>query len=235
MALTPHQNEALLREIDDAVKQDDLVNFWRKYGRVIAAAVVLGLAVFAGWLYWNHHQAKTAEADGEQFARLMSAAQRATLDEDIYKQIMAEGGPGYRAQAELLKAALAAGGENPKDALAAYDAVLADAKAPTPMKDAALLRRTTLAFDDMQPAEVISALQPLAVTGNPWFGSAGELTAIAHLKAGKRDEAGKLFSAIAADPIVPESVKMRAGQMASMLGAPPVEAEKAAATSTPQS
>lgn len=235
MALTPHQNEALLREIDDAVKQDDLLNFWRRYGRVVAGAVVLGLAAFGGWLYWQHHQTTVANANGEQFARLMSAAQRATLDDDVYKQILAEGGPGYRAQAELLKAALSSGGGKEKDALAAYDAILADAKAPAPMKDAALLRRTTLAFDEMKPADVIAALKPLAVADSPWFGSAGELTAIAHLKAGQREEAGKLFSALSADPIVPESIKLRAGQMASMLGSPPAQPTTGTAATTPAS
>jgi Uncharacterized protein conserved in bacteria len=235
LALTPHQNEALLREIDDAVRQDDLLSFWQTYGRVIIAAVVLGLAAFGGWLYWQHHQTQVAEANGEQFARLMSAAQRATLDEDIFKQIMAEGGPGYRAQAELVKAAMASGRDDKKTAIATFDAILADAEAPQPAKDAALLRRTALAFDDMKPQDVIAALKPLAVPGNPWFGSAGELTAIAHLKAGQREQAGKIFNDMTNDPLVPESIKLRAGQMASMLGSATPAPESGQTAQTPAS
>ncbi|MCW2362089.1 MULTISPECIES: tetratricopeptide repeat protein [Sphingobium] len=235
MALTPHQNEALLREIDDAVRQDDLLSFWKNYGRLVIAVVVLGLAAFGGWLYWQHHQTQKAEANGEQFARLMSAAQRATLDDGVYKQIMAEGGPGYRAQAEMLRAALAGGRNDAKTALAAYDAILADAQAPAATKDAALMRRTALAFDSMKPQDVIAALKPLAMPGNSWFGSAGELTAIAHLKAGQRDQAGKIFNEMANDPLVPESIKLRAGQMASMLGSATTPKQAGPTADTPAS
>jgi len=220
LALTPQQNDALLREIDDAVRQDDLLSFWRKYGVAVAIVVVLGLAAFGGWLYWQHHQTSKAEAQGEQFARLLTGAQRATLDEDVYKGIVADGSPAYRTQAEMVKAALAAGRDEGKEALPVYDAIIADAEAPGPMKDAALVRRTATAFDEMKPEDVITALKPLAVAGNPWFGSAGELTAIAHLKLNQRDQAGKLFNGIANDLAVPESIRLRAGQMASMLGSP---------------
>jgi hypothetical protein len=66
---------------------------------------------------------------------------------------------------------------------------------------------------------VINRLQPLAVTGNPWFGSAGELTAMAMLKQNRVGEAKRLFAAIAADRTVPQSLRDRAGQIAGTLGA----------------
>ena len=52
----------------------------------------------------------------------------------------------------------------------------------------------------------------------PWFGSAGEMTALALIKQGKKDEAGKLFAAIGRDKSVPEVIRGRAVQMASSLG-----------------
>jgi hypothetical protein len=56
------------------------------------------------------------------------------------------------------------------------------------------------------------------VPGNPWFGSAGELTAIAYLKMGRRDLASEMFTSIGREAAVPESIRLRAGQMASALG-----------------
>jgi hypothetical protein len=230
LALTPYQNEALLREVDDAVRQDDLVSFWRTYGKLLAAAVVLGLAAFGGWLLWQNQQVKAAEARSVELSNLLKAAQGATLDQPVYNRLVADGGPGYRAQAELIKAALAAGRGDDKTATETYQAVIGDAGALAPMKDAALLRKTALGFDSMTPEAVVAALKDLAVPGNPWFGSAGELTAIAYLKMGRRDQAGQLFATISRDPPVPESIKLRAGQMASMLGSLPATAPAAAAT-----
>ena len=73
-------------------------------------------------------------------------------------------------------------------------------------------------FDTIPPAEVVERLKPLAVPGNPWFGSAGELVGIAYLKQNKPDLAGPLFSAIAQDESVPESLRARSRQISGLLG-----------------
>ncbi|HZV17681.1 MAG TPA: tetratricopeptide repeat protein [Sphingobium sp.] len=221
MALSPYETDALLREVDEAVRQDDMASFWLKYGRVVLVAIVLGLAAFGGWLYWQEHRISTAHENSEQFATLLKSAGGGTLDQQLYDQIAKDGGPAYRTEAALVKAALAAGKNETKAAIADYDAILNDADALPPMKEAALIRKTTLAFDTMKPAEVISTLQPLVVPDGPWFGSAGELTALAHLKMGQRAEATKLFEAIGKATQVPETLRLRAGQMASALGAAP--------------
>jgi hypothetical protein len=74
-------------------------------------------------------------------------------------------------------------------------------------------------YDRLAPDEVISRLSPLAVRGNPWFGSAGEMLAIAYLKKERIQPAAKLFADIAADPNVPETIRGRAKNMAASLSA----------------
>ena len=61
-------------------------------------------------------------------------------------------------------------------------------------------------------------MEPLAKAGTPWFGSAGEITAMAYLKQGKTTEAGRLFAAIAGDKDVPQSIRARTAQIAGTLG-----------------
>lgn len=229
MALTPYQTDALLREVDDAVRQDDMVSFWRRYGRAVAVAVIFALAAYGGWLLWQNHRTSVAEANSEQFAKLLKSAEAATLDQPLYDKVVADGGAGYKGQAEMLKAALAAGKNDSKGAIAAYDAVIADPDALPPVKDAATLRKVALAFDTMTPDQVIAALKPLAVPESSWFGSAGELTAIAYLKAGRRDQAAALFANLARDRQVPETIQLRAGQMAGMLGSPVANVPSASA------
>jgi hypothetical protein len=87
-----------------------------------------------------------------------------------------------------------------------------------PYRDLATIRLTALEFDQMKPEDVISRLEPLAKAGNPWFGSAGEMTAMAMLKLGRKSEAGRLFAAMAADKQVPDTIRSRAVQIAGTLG-----------------
>jgi len=61
------------------------------------------------------------------------------------------------------------------------------------------------------------------VPGNPWFGSAGELVAMAYLRQNKPDLAGPLFAALAKDKTVPDSIRQRARQMAGALGVDAVD------------
>ena len=70
----------------------------------------------------------------------------------------------------------------------------------------------------MDKAQVAAQLQPLAQPANAWFGSAGELLAMAYLEQGKRAEAGRLFAEIARTETVPNPIRSRARQMAGVLG-----------------
>jgi hypothetical protein len=65
---------------------------------------------------------------------------------------------------------------------------------------------------------VIDRLKPLAVAGNPWFGSAGELVALAYLKQNKPELAAPIFAAMAKEKDMPASLRSRAVQMAGALG-----------------
>ena len=58
----------------------------------------------------------------------------------------------------------------------------------------------------------------MARAGEPWFGTAGEMTGLALVKQGRKTEAGQLFAAIAKDKSVPDSIRARAVQIASSLG-----------------
>ena len=97
-----------------------------------------------------------------------------------------------------------------KDAIEEYRSVANDKDLAQPYRDLATIRLTSLEFDQIKPEEVIARMEPLAKAGNPWFGSAGELTAMAMLKQGKKSEAGRMFAAMAADNQAPNTIRSRA-------------------------
>ena len=80
-------------------------------------------------------------------------------------------------------------------------------------------------FDTIPPQQVIAKLKPLAVPGHPWFGSAGELTALAYVKMGKDNLAGPIFAQIAKQEGLPQTLRSRAQQMAGALGIDTVQAD----------
>lgn len=227
MAETPPLNEALLREVDDAVRQDQLLGIWNRFGRWIVGLIVVGLAAFGGWLYWNHHSQQQSGEIAEQAQKAIETAGRGGAPDAKDLEALAQASqPGYRAMAMLVRAGVAARNDDVGSAANLYGKIASDDDLPQPYRDLATVRQVALQFDQLKPAEVIERLKPLAVEGNPWFGSAGEMTAIAYMKMSKKDMAAPLFAAIAKDEKAPETLRSRARQMAGLLGVDAVETEE---------
>jgi hypothetical protein len=101
-----------------------------------------------------------------------------------------------------------------------------DGDVPPAVRDTATIRLTQLEFDSLQPQQVIDRLAPLATKESAWYGSAGELTALALLKANRRREAAALLNGIAASKDVPPSLRARAEQLAASLSIPAAAAAR---------
>jgi len=221
LVLTPDTpNESFLREVDENLRRDQARDFAKKYGGWLIAAVVLFLAAVGGWLYWQQYQQKQAEAQSEELTKIYSqigAGQTKQAQQGL-QGLESSGNSVVRTLALLTEAAVALDANDKATAIAKYNAVANDSHAPQPYRDVALIRSVGMQFDQMKPEDVISKLQPLTKPGEPWFGTAGELTAMAYIKQGNKSAAGKLFAAIAADNNAPPTLRSRSAQIAGTLG-----------------
>ncbi|MGE3690726.1 MAG: hypothetical protein AB7F98_05035 [Novosphingobium sp.] len=230
------QHDVLLREVDEALRQDEMLGALKRWGRPAALGLAAGLAALAGFLWWDHSHNQAAGERGEQLTIALDRVEEGRLDA-AKKQFEALGkdeSPGTRAIARMMQANIALQEKRTADALKLYDAVAADAEAPKPLRDLATVRGVAANFDEMPPQQVIDKLKGLAVPGNPWFGPAGELTGIAYLKLGKNDLAGPLFAAISRDKEAPETLRARTRQMAGLLGVDAIDDTAKAASGEPQ-
>ena len=220
MAQPPDITETFVREVDENLRRDQATDFFKKNGKFLIAAVILFLAASGGLIWWRQHQVQKSEAQVEQFAAVYKDIASGNTSQVPQKldQLADEGSKGVRGSALFAKAAVALQQGDTKTAIATYKAIAEDSGLPQPYRDAALIRQTALEFDQLQPQALISRLEPLAKPGEPWFGSAGEMTALALAKQGKNQEAGQLFAAIAKDNTVPSSIRERAAQLASSFG-----------------
>jgi hypothetical protein len=225
LASQPPPNEAFFREVDEELRRDEMADFARRYGRWIIAAIVLGLLAFAGFLYWRHHQEEVAGRQGEQFQQAIESL-GANKPDEASKQLAGLATSdidGYRAMARFTQADLLLQKNDLKAAAAKFASIAQDQSLPEPFRNLALIRQTAAEYDTLKPEVVINRLRGLAVQGSPWFGSAGEMVALAYLQQGQRDLAGQLFGQIAATEHVPESIRQRAVQMSGTLGVDAVD------------
>ena len=213
-------NETFLREVDENLRRDQLRDFFKENGSWLVVAVVIFLAASGGIIWWKQHSVQRNETQVEKLAQIYkdvgggNVGQAPQQLDDLSKS----GSKAVRASAQFARAAIALQQGDTKLATATYTSIANDDGLPKPYRDAALIRQTALQFDQLQPQQVISRLAPLAKPGEPWFGSAGEMTALAMIKQGNNQQAAQLFAAIARDQGVPEALRARAVQVASSLG-----------------
>lgn len=216
-----HEDEVLIREIDEAVREDALYTFLRDHGIKVLGVITLGIAGLGGYLVWDHYAEQDLEQQSETLISALDYAEQRdfkTASEKVAPLLADGSSPAARAAARFVQAGAALEEGNTDKATGLYKEIAADADAPPALRDLARVREVSVNFDRMKPSDVIAQLAPLAKPGNAFFGSAGELVAMAHLEGGNRAEAGKLFAEIAKDEDQPETLRSRARQMAGLMG-----------------
>ncbi|MHB2169251.1 tetratricopeptide repeat protein [Alsobacter sp. R-9] len=214
----------IFREIDEDVRRDRAVEFWKKYGNVVIALALLAVAGTAGWRGWVYWQTKQSEAAGARYEAAIErvkAGNAAEAEADL-KSLASSGPKGYEQLSRLVLAA-EQGKSDPEAGVKAYDALVADGGLPQLLRDIARLRAALLLADTASPADLKTRLDPLLVQGNAFAGNARELLGLAALKAGDYEGAGKWFDAIVTDREAPASLRQRADLLLAIVRAGPVK------------
>lgn len=222
MALAPGEtNESFIREVDENLRRDQAENFVKRYGSWLIGALVLFIVAAGAFLWWQEHQRQQAAEQSEKLLAVLNDVSSGRNGKPVQDQLQAiadSGNDEYGGLAQMIQGALAQSNGDRAKALASYKAVADDKDQPQSVRDAALIRQTAIEFDSLKPDDVIARLQPFAQPGNPWFGTAGEMTGAALLKANRKAEAGRMFARVAQDNQVPGGIRSRALQLASSLG-----------------
>ena len=214
------QQDGFLREVDEALREEQLVNAFKRFAKPVGAVITVGLLALAGYLVWDHSVKSTAGERSEKAVLAFEKMQSVQLDaaaKDLVP-LLKDGTDGSRGVAAMDLAAIALEQGKSEEAAKQFGAVAADPTMPQPFRDLATIREVTIRFDTMKPDAIIVRLKPLAVPGNAFFGSAGELLALAYLEAGKPDLAGALLAQIGQDKTVPDTIRGRARMLAGGLG-----------------
>lgn len=240
MALTPRNNltdaekraqrdasqqDVFMREVDEAVRQDEMANFGKRYGKPLLGLLLVGLLAFGGWLWWSDRRESQLELTSEELVKATDQLGAGNIDaaEKALAELEQSDSLGARAVSMLTRAGIAFSKGQADEAATLYAAVAADKDMPKSYRDFATLREVSIGYDKMKPADVVTKLKPLAVPGAPFFGPAGELLGAAYMDQGKQDLAGPLFAEIAKDENVPASLRSRTRQLAGLMGVDAIE------------
>lgn len=212
-------DDSLFREVDEAVRQDQLKSLWDKYGLWIVAGALLIVAGVGGhkaWTYWQSEQSKAA--GGRFIGGITEVEDGKTTDAiNVFKSLSEEGPSGYRDLSQLQVAALVAREGKTEEAVRIYDEVADKSAAGSVLEHFARIQAASLRLDEASFDEMRKRLDVLAATGNPWRHSARELLGLSAYRNGESDAAQRYFDVMLSDQQTPTNMRRRAEMMLSLL------------------
>lgn len=219
--------DALMREVDEELRREQMQKVWEQYGTYIVAGAFAVLIGVGGFKWWESRKIAAAERAGQQFEQALDLVSAGKADE-ARSQLQAIGATSSSSYAILASLALA--GQSAKagktdEAVAAYDAAAARAGDPL-IKDYARLQSVALKVDSADFTDVKNRLNDLIADTSPWRYMARELLGVAALRSGKLDEARTTLAPLSADMRAPAAVRDRAGALMNLVVAAEQEREQ---------
>jgi hypothetical protein len=223
--------DEFIREVDDAVRQEQWLKLWQQYGSYIVAAalaLVIGSAAAVGWRSWQENQ----RLDD---ARRYAAAQQLLRDDkpaeaaEAFAALAEDARSGYRLLARLRAAEARARAGDPAAATAALEQLATNDDTDPVYRSLGELLATQRDFTDAQPKALLAQLEPLVGIDDPWRYSALELRALAQMQSGDSTAARQTLDDLLADPLTPPHLAQRAAELLAYLGGPPAGEQPAAA------
>lgn len=214
-------DESFFREVNEEIRQDRTRQLWARYGRWLIAAAVAAILVTIGYVAWREYSISRANASGDEYLAALDLATEGKTDEAL-AALGALSDEGYGAYRDLARMRAASVQETKGDkaaAVAAFDAVSADSRAPKPLRNLAAIRAAYILVDTGSLEDVASRVQQLSGDAEPLRFAARETMGLAAWKAGDAAEAKRLFEQLSDDQATPTGIALRTRLMLELIAA----------------
>ncbi len=209
-------DDAIFREVDDEVRQDEYKKLWDRYGKhagILAAVFIGAVAAWQGWQFYQQKQAENASVF--YFDGLRKAADGKT-DEALASLAQVQHA-GFGQLGKIEQAAILGSKGDIEKAVAAYDAVAADSSTDRALADLARIRAGYLLVDTQSPDQLLTRLGRFDKDDVLWHAEAREIFGLSAWRVKDFTMAERYFKAIAADKDGTSAMKQRADMMLQLI------------------
>jgi hypothetical protein len=210
----------IFQEVQEDLRRDKALAFWKKYQNYIFAAALLAVAATAaisGWRTYSQHRMETA---GTAYLTAMQTFDHDPKAAAAQFDALASGGSGFAVLARFQQANVALKAGDKAKAAQLFTAISSDSGIDKAMRDMATVLAAMTLLDIGKPADAAKLVQPLTGDNQPYRFSALDIQGQAALASGDRKKAKDIYTQLkqlGALPNAPRDVETRAGVMLSRL------------------
>ncbi|MDX1401151.1 MAG: tetratricopeptide repeat protein [Kiloniellales bacterium] len=205
----------IFKEVEEEVRRDKALELWRKFGPLaigVAAVVVVGVAGYKGWTYFQQRQIEEQSNSFAQAIELLDAGETEQASAAL-AELSDPNGSGYPLLAAFEQARLLAEGGDVAGAVEIWDAIALSEPAGAGFRGTATVLSVLHQLEDSDPQALRAKLEPLSGQGEVFRPSALELLAELALREGDKQEAIRLYQELADELSAPPGMRARAAQM----------------------
>lgn len=220
--MADHTEDALIREVNDELREEQMMKLWKRYGGVVVGAAVLIVVIVAGYQGWRYYDISTRTSEGNRFqaAQQLIQSGNAAEAQAAISALASEASSGYGVLAKFQNAALLAQQGNTTGAAEAYQQIARENVGNVALSGLAnvlgILIEVNAGGYDRQALEF--RLSSIAEDDHPYRHSARELLGVIALEAGDSAKAKAVFSPLAEDNTAPKGLRDRAKSLLQRLG-----------------
>jgi hypothetical protein len=209
----------IFREVDEEVRREKLQQLWERHSNLIVSIALLVVLAVAGWRGYEWWEGQKAAESGAQFEAAITLAEAGKQAEAqaAFGKIAKEGSSGYRILARFREAAELAK-TDPPAAAQAYASLAADGSLDRTLRDLAAIREGMILVDSAPLAVLTAKLEPLTTADRPFRHTARELLALSAWRSGDTAAAKRWLDLIATDAETPAGTRARMDVLMTLSG-----------------
>ncbi len=204
----------LFNEIDDDIRHQKLVTFWKENGAAIIGGAVLAVVftgVLAFWRYYDGGQNRDNTAVLLKSLRTGDVAQITQTAADLRKP--------HAAMAKFTAAAIALQKGQKDEAVKIYRDIRETSRLDSTWRDLASVFEASQTLETAAPKDLHDMLKSATGKKSTWRFSALELDALVYAREGKNSDAAASLQKILSDKDAPSDIRARAETLRDMYAA----------------
>ena len=212
-------NDALLREVVDDVKNDQMQQIWNKYGLFIIIGIALILTATVSFESFKNWQMRKAQELSNAYSVALALQNQGRLDEsiEIYNALAEKASGIYAGIAKIQIANIYMEQQRSDDASVVLQNLIDDKSALPQIKDIAILKLASYKLDNGAPATEITTLLAPLLKNQGGSDIARELSAMLYIREKDFPQAQAEYEKLASSETASDALKARALDMINLL------------------
>lgn len=220
--MADHTEDALIREVNDDLREEQMMLLWKRYGSSIITVALLIVVIVAGYQGWKKYDISTRTDDGNRFYAASQLATSGNADKAIqaFGDLSLKSDSGYALLSQLRQAALMASQKDIAGATVLYQKIAHDHASDVAISGLANILGATLEInsDTFDKNGMMLRLETIVNKGSPYRYSAKELMGLVALKSGDMAKALEIFKSLTDDNATPKGIHERAKNLVEFTG-----------------